>query len=293
MGAARLDHDDFGPSDEDDFDRPIPDHELDDEQRARREARQARREAGQANRARLRSEAQAAIDRAGPPRPKAARKARTSSGRERTPLVARKLPDPKDQLKTLLGDAAGTRAWRDLRRAAEHIDEGRPAEAQGTARDLYNRVPEVIEVAEVWGLTLYGLGRWSAAVDVLEEVRESTGRPDNNPVLADAHRALGHWDDVEVLWAELSEASPSSAIVTEGRIVTAGARADRGELAGAIALLAKGFKRPKRAMDHHLRRAYALADLYERAGERPRAKELFAWIAHQDPEYLDTTERSR
>ena len=36
---------------------------------------------------------------------------------------------------------------------------------------------------------------------------------------------------------------------------------------------------PKRPMTHHLRRAYALADAYERAGEVVRARELFVRVA--------------
>ena len=37
----------------------------------------------------------------------------------------------------------------------------------------------------------------------------------------------------------------------------------------------------------------ALADLYERAGEGPRAKELFAWVAHHDADYVDAAARAR
>ena len=47
----------------------------------------------------------------------------------------------------------------------------------------------------------------------------------------------------------------------------AGSLADRGDVKGAIRLLEQGWKFPKRAKVHHLRRAYALADLYERAGD--------------------------
>lgn len=193
----------------------------------------------------------------------------------------------------LLGDSGGRRAWRDLNQAAEHLDEGRAGAARPIAQLLYKRAPEVLEVAEIWGLTLYSLGRWHEAIDVLEDVRASSGTPDNNPVLADAHRAVGNWNDVEVLWNELRDASPASEILTEGRIVAAGALADRGDLAGAVRLLSKGWKRPKRPFEHHLRRAYALADLYERAGEGPTAKELFGWIAHHDADYVDAASRAR
>jgi tetratricopeptide (TPR) repeat protein len=211
---------------------------------------------------------------------------------ERSTLAPRKLPDPKRQLKDLLGDSQGGRAWRDLNAAAEHLDQGRAGQARHITERLYRQVPQVLEVAELHGLALYGQGRWRQAIEVLEEVRELSGLPDQNPVLADAHRAVGNYADVEVLWKEISEASPASAVVVEGRIVAAGALADQGKLQDAVRLLSKGWKRPKRPLDHHLRRAYALADLYERAGERPKARELFGWIAHHDSRYLDVKQRS-
>lgn len=64
-------------------------------------------------------------------------------------------------------------------------------------------------------------------------------------------------------------------------------RADRGDLAGAIRLLAKGFRMPREPQEHHLRRAYALGDLYERAGDVPQARSMFLRVLHVDPEYLD------
>jgi tetratricopeptide (TPR) repeat protein len=206
--------------------------------------------------------------------------------------MPRKLPDAKRQLKELLGDSGGGRAWRDLNQAAEHLDEGRSGQARVIAERLYKRTPEVIEVAEMYGLALYGQGRWRQAIEVLEDVRQASGLPDQNPVLADAHRAVGNYADVEQLWAELREASPASALLNEGRIVAGGALADQGRLQDAVRLLDKGWKRPKRPLEHHLRRAYALADLYERAGERPQAKELFGWIAHHEPRYVDAKQRS-
>ena len=74
--------------------------------------------------------------------------------------------------------------------------------------------------------------------------------------------------------------------------MVAGSLADRGDLAGAIRLLAKGFRIPKRPMEHHLRRAYALADLYERSGDLPQARALFVQIVRADPEFLDAAERA-
>ena len=44
-------------------------------------------------------------------------------------------------------------------------------------------------------------------------------------------------------------------------------------------------------MEHHLRRAYALADLYERSGDVPQARALFGQLLRADPEFLDVGDR--
>ncbi|HLY81953.1 MAG TPA: tetratricopeptide repeat protein, partial [Acidimicrobiales bacterium] len=49
----------------------------------------------------------------------------------------------------------------------------------------------------------------------------------------------------------------------------------------------------KKPNDHHLRQWYALGDLYERAGDIPRARELFRRVATHDPEAFDAAERLR
>jgi hypothetical protein len=43
--------------------------------------------------------------------------------------------------------------------------------------------------------------------------------------------------------------------------------------------------------EHHLRLWYALADLEERAGNVPRARELFDRVRRADPQYVDVAER--
>jgi hypothetical protein len=73
----------------------------------------------------------------------------------------------------------------------------------------------------------------------------------------------------------------------------AGSLADRGDVQGAIRLLEQGWRFPKRARIHHLRRAYALADLYERAGDVGRARELFGRIRAADPGFADVGSRLR
>ena len=57
--------------------------------------------------------------------------------------------------------------------------------------------------------------------------------------------------------------------------------------------LEKGWKVPRKPKDHHLRRAYALGDLYEKSGSLPRARELFIWIRRHSPKFADVGERVR
>ena len=79
--------------------------------------------------------------------------------------------------------------------------------------------------------------------------------------------------------------------VQAGRIVAAGALADQGELDRAIALLAPTERAPARVREHHLRSWYVLADLYERTGDLPRTRALFARILRYDPEFADVAAR--
>ena len=60
-----------------------------------------------------------------------------------------------------------------------------------------------------------------------------------------------------------------------------------------VKLLEKGGADRKRPREHHLRQWYALADLYERAGDIPRARDLFTRVAHLDPDAFDVRDRLR
>ena len=200
--------------------------------------------------------------------------------------------EAKAELVRALGAARGARANEKLRDAAHAFERERYPEARTLLKPLAEQAPQAATVRELLGLTYYRLGRWKDAVHELEAFRQITGSSEQNPVLADAYRGLKKHRQVEELWDELREASPSADLVTEGRIVMAGSLADRKQYPAAIALLEKSHRATKSPQIHHLRQAYALADLYERAGDIARARELFRWVAEREPEFADAAERA-
>jgi tetratricopeptide (TPR) repeat protein len=199
--------------------------------------------------------------------------------------------DAKAELVAALGAARGARANERLRDAAAAFERERYEEARALLRPLADQAPGAASVRELYGLTLYRMGRWKDATRELEAFRQLTGTTEQHPVLEDCYRALGRHRVVEELWDELREVSPSADLMAEGRIVMAGSLADQGKLKAAIDLL-EAAKLPKRPDVHHLRMTYALADLYERAGDAARARELFRWVVLHEPDFVDAAERA-
>ena len=262
-------------------------------ERAQRAAERSQRRTSpvQEHADRLQAEAVEAVSRGG----QVVRNRRPAKAHNREPLprAPLRLPDADTMLRRVLGDGPGGRAAVRLREAARAFEDERFGEARRILNPLVERAPHVAEVVELLGLTHYRMGHWRAAAHRLEDFRQLTGGTEQHPVLADCYRAQGRWADVDELWSELRASSPGASLVTEGRLVTAGALADRGRLAEAIQLLERGWSVPRRPRDHHLRRAYALADLYERSGAIPRARQLFGWLDRNVPDFADTTDRLR
>jgi hypothetical protein len=188
-----------------------------------------------------------------------------------------------DKERASLARATGKRAGdheKRLNDAGRAFRAERFEDARRILADLVEGAPGVPAIRELYGLTLYRLRRWKLAAAQLEAFRELTGSTERRP------------EAVADLWEELREASPSAELVTEGRIVAAGALADRGDLNGAISLLGqKDWRLPRHPHEHHLRRAYALADLYERAGEVTRARDLFERVQRADGRFGDVAKR--
>jgi len=180
-----------------------------------------------------------------------------------------------------------------MQQAVAAYERGRVQEAGRLARAVADIVPTVAEVRRLAGLASYREGRWRQAVIQLEAYAGLGAGLEHVPALMDCYRALGRKKKVNDLWTALRGQSPSPEILTEARLVVAGVLADGGDLDGAISLLAaagagKALRNPA---DRHVRQWYALGDLYERAGDLPRARELFERVALADPEAYDVVER--
>jgi tetratricopeptide (TPR) repeat protein len=180
---------------------------------------------------------------------------------------------------------------RRMANAAMAYERDRYQDALSALKPVLDAAPGSASVRELHGLILYRLGRWRSAAKELREFHALSGSYDQHPVIADCERAMGRHDRVRVLWDEIRRAGVDREVLVEGRLVMAGTLADEGNFEEAIELLRLEGKLRRNPDLAHLRQWYALADLYERAGDLSRARELFARIAQVAPDVLDAPER--
>ncbi|HMD45311.1 MAG TPA: tetratricopeptide repeat protein [Acidimicrobiales bacterium] len=200
------------------------------------------------------------------------------------------------EVRRAAGDATAAHRETLVRRlhdAAASYQRHRDADALRLAKSVAREVPSVAAVHEVAGLAAYRSGQWREAIRQLETHFAMTDEVADLPMLMDAQRAVGKHKKVADLWGELRRRSPEPGVLAEARIVAAGSLADRGDLDGAISLLAAAgaAKARRNPSERHLRQWYALADLYERAGDFTRARELFLLVARADPDAYDVADR--
>ena len=199
-----------------------------------------------------------------------------------------------------LATAAGP-DWNFLRtRITERMSAGigayqreRFRDAARILRTVVEAVPNAASAVELLGLSQYHQGNWKAALPSLELFATLTGSVDQHPVRMDCHRALGRPRRVEALFNELRAGSPDAEVLSEGRLVLAGTRADLGDLDGAIRLLvdAGAGRLVRNPSERHLRQWYVLGDLTERCGDLAKARELFLRVQSADPDAYDVTDR--
>jgi hypothetical protein len=172
-------------------------------------------------------------------------------------------------------------------------DRGRFIDALRAIKPVAEETPGVAAVRELAGLSAYRANKWREALKHLQAFAALTDSAEHLPILMDCQRALHKPKKVADLWTELRQSSPEPDVLAEGRIVAAASLADSGDLQGAISMLAtagaaKALRNPS---NRHIRQWYLLADLYERAGDVPKARELFERVLRVDREAYDVSDR--
>ncbi len=196
------------------------------------------------------------------------------------------------KINSVVGDVAAKRLTAKLALALDAFERERWQDAKRIIIPVSRDCPGIKLIHEIAGLSLYRLGQWRDAADHLEQARAvSGGEVLNHPVLADCYRALMRYDMVDELWRELKEASPDPEIIAEGRIVAAGALADKGDVQAAVRLMQLAKQDPAKVREHHLREWYVLADLYDRSGDLINARSIFQRIASNDSNFSDVRDR--
>ena len=200
-------------------------------------------------------------------------------------------PQTKADVAKVLEPVRANRLSGRLKAAQIALERERYSEAKRIAKSLTKELSGVAAVHEVIGLASYRMGQWRDATAALELARSIRLHIEDMPVLADCYRAQRRWNDVDAVWAELKELSPSPEVMAEGRMVAAGSLSDRGELKDAIELMLKVAAIPRRVHEYHLKQWYVLGDLYDKAGNVQKAREFFQRVALHDKEYADVSER--
>ena len=296
-GVLRVHHDDKKAAEMESHQSVKPIHEEEDPDLIRlREERAQRRDKREARKLELQAEAKAALQRANANNKKKKQKSQKivpKQAYKRKPLSQKRKSnqDLSFKFSKVLGAANGQKAFKKLREADTHFQQEKFLEANKKLAPLLKSVPTIAEVHELHGLICYRLAEYAKAATSLEQYRTLAQSTERHPILMDCYRSQHRWEDVKFLWSELADVSPDAATVAEGRIIHANSFADQGNFPKAINILEKGWKAPSRPQEHHLRKAYALADLYDRAAMPVKSRELFGWIQKNAPSYLDAAER--
>jgi tetratricopeptide (TPR) repeat protein len=236
----------------------------------------------------LRSEARKATVRA--QRPETSEPAAPQRGRRRSLELA---PEVAEDLQRAAPAVRAAKYQERLATAADALDRGRFDDARRMVQPVLRDLPALAFGHEIAGLAFYRTGQWRKAAAELEIARELDRTLNHHAVLADCYRALKRYDLVDKLWLEVREGSPGPALMAEGRIVAAGALADRGDLRGALKLMERAAEAPKKVRDHHLRQWYVLGDLHDRSGDIIKARRFFGMVAQVDGDFADVADRLR
>jgi tetratricopeptide (TPR) repeat protein len=175
--------------------------------------------------------------------------------------------------------------------ASQAVEEERFVDALehlGLAKRHAPRSPSIRELA---GLVHYRLGHWREAARELAAYRRLSGKSDQDPVYADALRAVGNVDRALQVLRDLDPAEVTEEVYVEGLVVLGGLLRDAQRAEEAVDALRRGPLQPREVLPHHLRLWYALAEALEAAGRTSEAREWWDAIYAEDPAFFDVAHR--
>ncbi|MBI4900474.1 MAG: hypothetical protein HY829_08365 [Actinobacteria bacterium] len=177
--------------------------------------------------------------------------------------------------------------------AAGELIETDPESAYAHAEAAKRRAARLPIAREALAETAYAAGHFDVALTEFRALRRMTGSPDYIAVLADCERALGRPDAALRLVREGEASVKDPSLLVELRIVQAGARADSGQRAEALRLLAAEIESPRGVVPKpaQARLRYAYAALLLEQGDRDAAEEWVTSAARIDPEGTDALDR--
>ncbi len=196
------------------------------------------------------------------------------------------------ELRAVARAGSADRAIARLERAVELLERGDARGAASEAAKAKALAPRSSAVREALGLALYGQGRWREALSEMQAYRRLSGRYDQNHIIADCHRALGHPERAVPLAEEaLAARGVPLAAKAEAVVVAASALADMGRYEQALGLLRRVRTREDVAGPEVLRIWYVTGSVLARAGRPQEAAREFRKILRHDPAAFDTAER--
>ncbi len=205
------------------------------------------------------------------------------TGAELAPPVRRQLSSLPDRL--------AERVARHLVMAGRLMQDD-PATAYQHAVAARARAGRLAIVREASGEAAYMAGEFAAALSDLRAARRMNGSPAYLPMMADCERALGRPDRALVLARDPALARLDEAGRVEMTIVAAGARRDRGDVSGALAVLGTAPLQSRSRARWVARLRYAYADALLEAGRVEDAIEWFHRTVAADSENAtDAAER--
>lgn len=187
------------------------------------------------------------------------------------------------------GRAGGVK--QDVTDASTAFEEGRLDEAVQLLERAKHHAPRSPTIRALSGLVRYHREDWREAARELAAYRRLSGRFDQDPVYADALRALGRPEKAVETLEALDPKEVAEDVYVEGLIVRAGALRDLDRVNEAIDVLRGGPLDPRIVETHHLRLWYALADALESAGRRAESRPWWDAVYAEDPMFFDVADR--